>query len=86
MNEKEKKQTNNMQIFGREFGQFILDINIALKGYEILNLDSPKCHNEKGIQYIEYDLKNLSNINIELKNGQNVENQKEIKKPSKYDN
>ena len=67
--EEENNQKDDIKIVGREFGEFILDITIPLKGYEILNLKEPKCHNEKGIEFIEYELKNISNINIELKNG-----------------
>jgi len=69
LSDEENKQKDNIKIVGREFGEFILDIPIPLKGYEILNLKEPKCHNEKGIEIIEYELKNISNINIELKNG-----------------
>ena len=69
LSEEENKQKDYIKIVGREFGEFILDIPIPLKGYEILNLKEPKCHNEKGIEIIEYELKNISNINIELKNG-----------------
>ena len=77
LSEEENKQKDNIKIVGREFGEFILDIPIPLKGYEILNLKEPKCHNEKGIEIIEYELKNISNINIELKNGNYEISQKE---------
>ena len=73
------KQKDNIKIVGREFGEFILDISIPFKDYEILNLDEPECQREKGIEIIKYELKNNSNINIELNEGiksKNEENNK----------
>ena len=71
LNEEEITQKDNIKIVGREFGEFILDVSIPLKDYEILNLDEPECHREKGIEIIRYELKNNSNINIELNDGVN---------------
>ena len=50
-----------------------------MKDYVISNLKTPKCYNDKGIEYIEYELDNISNINIELKNGTTSQNEKETK-------
>ena len=46
---------------GRDFGEFILDINIYLKDYEISNLEEPKYYDKNGIQYIEYNLLKIEN-------------------------
>ena len=74
LNEEESKQKNNIKIVGRDFGEFILDIPISLKDYEILNLDGPKYFREKGIEFIEYELKNISNISIDLNYSESEEN------------
>ena len=55
-----------------------MDIPIPLKDYEILNLDVPKYFREKGIEVIEYELKNISNISIDL-NYSESEEKKNIK-------
>ena len=78
LNEEELKQKDNIKIIGRDFGEFILDIPIPLKDYEILNLDVPKYFREKGIEVIEYELKNISNISIDL-NYSESEEKKNIK-------
>ena len=52
---------------GREFGEFILDIPISLKEYEIANLEKHKNYEKNGIEYIEYELTKLNNINNEKK-------------------
>lgn len=67
LSEEENKQKNNMKNVGREFGEFIMDIPIALKDYEISNLEQPNYYEKDGIEYIEYELKNISKLNIEMK-------------------
>ena len=59
--EEEKKYEENMINEGRDFGEFILDINIYLKDYEISNLEEPKYYDKNGIQYIEYNLLKIEN-------------------------
>ena len=65
LNEEESKE-KDIKIVRRDFREFILDIPISLKNYQILNLDSPKYFREKSIEFIEYELKNISNISIDL--------------------
>ena len=84
LNEEEMKQKDNIKIVGREFGEFILDISIPLKDYEILNLDEPECQREKGIEIIKYELKNNSNINIELNEGIKSKNEEKNKIKNNY--
>ena len=67
LSEEENKQKNNMKNVGRDFGVFIMDIPIALKDYEISNLEQPNYYEKDGIEYIEYELKNISKLNIEMK-------------------
>lgn len=57
-----------MKNVGREFGEFIIDIPIALKDYEISNLEEPNYYDKNGIEYIEYELKNISKLDIDMKN------------------
>ena len=66
LSEEENKQKDNINIVGREFGEFILDIDIDLKDYEISNIEKPKFHEKNGIGYIVYDLKNISNLDFEV--------------------
>ena len=79
LSEEEKKVNENINITGREFGEFTLEIPISMKDYIISNLKEPKCYNDKGIKYIEYELDNISNINIELKNGTYSKTEKDDK-------
>ena len=68
LSDEEMNQKDNLKIIGREFGEFVLDIPIDLKEYEIANIDNPKCFCENGIQKIVFELKNISNINIVINN------------------
>ena len=79
LSEEERKVNDNINIIGREFGEFTLEIPISMKDYIISNLKEPKCYNDKGIKYIEYELDNISNINIELKNGTYSKTEKDNK-------
>ena len=56
LSDEENKQKDDIKIVGREFGEFTLEIPISMKDYEISNIKSQKCYNEKGIEYIEYEL------------------------------
>ena len=76
LSEEENKQKDDIKIVGREFGEFTLEVPISMKDYEISNIKTPKCYNERGIEYIEYELENISDINIELKNGTNSKDEK----------
>ena len=67
LSEEELKFKENMKNEGREFGEFILDIPIPLKEYEITNLDKPKNYEKNGTEYIEYELTKINNINNEKK-------------------
>ena len=76
LSEEENKQKDDIKIVGREFGEFTLEVPISMKDYEISNIKNPKCYSERGIEYIEYELENISDINIELKNGTNSKDEK----------
>ena len=60
----------------KEYSEFKVEIPIHMQGYGISNLNEPKCHNNKGIEIIEYDLEKISNINILLENGNIKKNEK----------
>jgi len=64
LSEEEKNQKDNIKIVGREFGEFVLDIDINMKDYEISNIEKPEFTEKNGIGYIVYDLKNISNLDF----------------------
>ena len=73
--EEEQKNISNNSI-EKEYSEFKVEIPIHMQGYGISNLNEPKCHNNKGIEIIEYDLEKISNINILLENGNIKKNEK----------
>ena len=74
LSEEEKQQKGNTKIVGREFGEFILDIDIDLKDYEISNLEKPEFKEKNGIGYIIYNLKNISNLDFTINTEEKKEN------------
>ena len=74
LSEEEKQQKGNTKIVGREFGEFIFDIDIDLKDYEISNLEKPEFKEKNCIGYIIYNLKNISNIDFTINTEEKKEN------------
>ena len=60
LSDEEKKFSENMNNIGREFGEFFLDIPICLKNYEISDLEKPNHYDKNGIEFIEFNLRNIS--------------------------
>ena len=70
------EEEKNIINIGRASGDFVLDIPIALTDYIINNIESPNHYDKNGIKYIEYELKNISNIAIDIKKNSKKENEK----------
>ncbi len=68
-----------MIISGREFGEFTLDIPINLKNYQISNINNVKINDKKGIKYIEFELENLCDIEINCDKNEEKEEKEEKK-------
>ena len=68
LSEEEKMHMKEVKNVGRQFGEFIMEISIALKEYEIINLEEPNHYDKNGIEYIEYNITKISEKNFEKDN------------------
>lgn len=68
MSDEEKKHMKEMKNFGRQFGEFIMEIPIKLNEYEITNLEEPNNYDKNGIECIEFNITKISNLKLEKTN------------------